>query len=194
MKISFVRTEGNPDRVYVTRTDGTETSWAFPTYGNVIPHDLVHLLVEAGFELRQGFWRRVDAGVDVERINAEANRKGGAARYAKFGSDQTELFLAELLAATRWTDEALTDDNLLDNIVEACQQQALSPPGTLSTATIRVVRTTIAGLCREWMNLLPKGALTFSVDPSHPESGLEIVTGHFGSGALCRRRSDSQSQ
>ena len=46
MKASFVRTEGAPDRIYVVRSDGSETSWSFPTYGDGLPHDLCHLVVE----------------------------------------------------------------------------------------------------------------------------------------------------
>jgi hypothetical protein len=51
----------------------------------VPPHDLVHLVVEAAFGLAQGFWGRVDAGVDPAAIMAVANRKGGGNRYAGFG-------------------------------------------------------------------------------------------------------------
>ena len=37
MQIRFVRTAGAPDRVYVRRGDGSETSWSFPTYGDAVP-------------------------------------------------------------------------------------------------------------------------------------------------------------
>src|SRR5678816_2525104 len=102
MRIAFVRTAGKPDRVYVKRTSGTEVSWSFPTFGNDLPHDLVHLVVEAMFGVHQGFWARVDAGVDVARINAMANRQGGAGKYAAFGTDLSDLYLAEVLAAVPW--------------------------------------------------------------------------------------------
>src|SRR5215468_6359649 len=128
MKIAFVRTQGMPDRVYVTRTDGTETSWSFPTFGSYVPHDLVHLVVETAFGLSQGFWGRVDAGVDVARINAEANRTGGANKYANFGPDRSELYLAEVLAATRWADGTLTDEELQRSIDETCSKQSLPAP------------------------------------------------------------------
>jgi hypothetical protein len=65
------------DRIYVVRPDGSEVHWAFPTYGDDPPHDLIHLVVEAAFGLRRGFWGRVDAGADPAAISAEANRKGG---------------------------------------------------------------------------------------------------------------------
>src|SRR5262245_15116764 len=64
LKAAFVRTVGERDRVYVTRSDGSQVSWAFPSYGGALPHDLVHLVVESAFGLSQGFWGRVDAGAD----------------------------------------------------------------------------------------------------------------------------------
>ena len=35
---AFVRTVGAPDRIYVTRSDRSEVSWPFPTYGDGLPH------------------------------------------------------------------------------------------------------------------------------------------------------------
>jgi len=47
------------------------------SYGDGLPHDLAHLVVESAFGLRGGFWGRVDDGADPQAINAEANGKGG---------------------------------------------------------------------------------------------------------------------
>src|SRR5881396_2099309 len=101
MRIRFVRTAGAPDHVYVRRTDGTETSWSFPTYGDAVPHDLVHAVVEEELGIGDGFWGRVDRGVDPARINADANRIGGADKYAGFGDDLRGLLLAETVAISR---------------------------------------------------------------------------------------------
>ena len=163
MEISFVRTQGERDRVYVRRTNGTEVSWAFPTFGNYIPHDLVHLVVETAFGLRNGFWGRVDAGIDVARINAEANRIGGANKYAGFGADQADLYAAEMLAATRWSDTEVQDQELLASIVRACPNLAPSP-----VERIAEVRWTISRLCTEWQTLVPKGTLRVTFDPADP--------------------------
>ena len=35
LRARFVRTVGERDKVYVRRSDGSETSWVFPTYGDV---------------------------------------------------------------------------------------------------------------------------------------------------------------
>src|SRR5262245_317246 len=152
MEISFVRTQGQRDRVYVRRTNGTEVSWVFPTFGNYIPHDLVHLVVETAFGLKNGFWGRVDAGVDVTRINADANRLGGPNKYAAFGQNQEDLFLAEALAATRWGDSRLLDEELAAEITRTCN--ALAPIPRERVARIRKV---LDGLCGIWINLIPKG-------------------------------------
>src|SRR5215471_13787068 len=175
MKIAFVRTEGMPDRVYVTRTDGTETSWSFPTFGSYVPHDLVHLVVETAFGLGQGFWGRVDAGVDVARVNAEANRKGGINKYAKFGTDRSELYISEILAATRWADGTLTDEELMRSIGETCSNQSLSIPHNLSTASVHQVRDTLDILCGRWIELLQKGALNLHLDPANLESSFKSL-------------------
>src|SRR5262245_31757127 len=116
MEISFVRIQGERDRVYVKRSNGSEVSWVFPSYGNFIPHDLVHFVVETAFGLKNGFWGRVDAGIDVARINAEANRIGGANKYAGFGADQVELYIAEALGATLWSSTETPDAELLAGI------------------------------------------------------------------------------
>jgi hypothetical protein len=99
MEVTFVRVPGARDRIYVRRSDGREVSWEFATYGDNVPHDLVHLVVESAFGLWRGFWGLVDSGIDPVRVNAMANRKGGADKYAAFGPDQREILLAEALAA-----------------------------------------------------------------------------------------------
>ncbi len=69
---TFVRHRGARDHIYVTRADGTEVSWQFPTYGDGLPHDLVHLVVEDGLAMSDGFWGLVDRGADVTLVNNQA--------------------------------------------------------------------------------------------------------------------------
>src|SRR5258706_12059736 len=111
MRIRFVRTSGAPDRVYVRRSDGSETSWSFPTYGDAVPHDLVHLVVEDAFAIADGFWGRVDRGVDPARINADANRTGGTNKYAGLGDDLRGLYLAEPLPNFSLGIDQVTDED-----------------------------------------------------------------------------------
>ena len=155
MRVRFVRTAGAPDRVYVRRSDGSETSWSFPTYGDAVPHDLVHLVVEEEFAIADGFWGRVDRGVDPARTNAEANRIGGANKYAGFGDDLRGLYLAETLANLSWGISEVTDEERLQRAAD-CR---------VDLAGLRRVRERLAELGAQWRALVPKGTLelTFGV-------------------------------
>lgn len=156
MQVSFVRTAGARDRVYVRRTSGSEVSWEFPSYGDELPHDLVHLVVEEAFGLRGGFWARVDAGIDPTRINAEANRKGGklAEKYAGFGPDLDGLLQAEALAALPW---------VMDDRGDALE------PGVaalgLPSGRTADVRARLLVLRERWRGLGAKGTLALGFAP-----------------------------
>jgi hypothetical protein len=167
LKATFVRVQGERDRIYVHRSDGTEVSWVFPTYGDALPHDLVHLVVETVFSLSRGFWGRVDEGVDPGRLSEEANRMGGANKYAAFGADQADLMLAEILAAARWNDETVAND------VEAARVQAGLPPRPrILDLEIRETRRALEILRSKWATLFPKGSLAVTFDATTPRAGL----------------------
>jgi hypothetical protein len=141
VKITFVRTVGARDRVYVERVDGTTASWSFPTYGDAPPHDLVHLIVEAELGISDGLWARVAAGADLATINAQADRNGGtlAEKYAALGdgvlrSEQAAAALAPHAEPAAWID-----------------------PAALARARARLDEIAIA-----WRALVPKGALAFT--------------------------------
>jgi hypothetical protein len=169
LRARFVRTVGEADRFYVTRSDGSEAAWSFPTYGDGLPHDLVHLVVEAAFGLKAGFWGRVDGGADPRRINAEANRVGGAQKYAAFGADQRELLLAEALAGAFWSTSGLGDEELRQGIGAAWAPA--SPPEDLD-GRIRRVRAALATLSARWRTLVPKGSLALTFRRDRPEDSL----------------------
>lgn len=165
LRATFVRTAGEGDRIYVTRSNGSEVNWSFPTYGNGLPHDLVHLVVEACLGLRSGFWGRVDAGADPRLINAEANRTGGKEKYAAFGREQTELHIAEALAGAAWWPEGTTHEQLEESVATQCRRLGVPVPD-LSPEHAARIRSTLARLARRWGALLPKGSLsvTFRTD------------------------------
>jgi hypothetical protein len=160
LKATFVRTAGERDRIYVTRSDGSEVSWSFPSYRDGLPHDLVHLAVESCCGLRSGFWGRVDAGADPAAINAEANRVGGTGKYAAFG-EPAELYVAEALANAGWLRNGVTDDEIRQAVGAECGRAEVAPP-ELSNSTIEEIRATLGALASRWRALQPKGALSVS--------------------------------
>ena len=168
LRATFVRSADQRDRIYVTRSDGTEVSWSFPTYGEGLPHDLVHLVVEACCGLRSGFWGRVDAGADPQIINAEANRAGGKDKYAAFGPDRTELQMAEALAGAAWLLEGTADEQIEESVAVQCRRFGAPVPELSPDRTTRI-RTTLARLARRWESLPPSGSISVTFRPD----GLE---------------------
>jgi hypothetical protein len=173
LKATFVRTVGDRDRIYVTRSDGSEVSWIFPTYGDVPPHDMIHLIVESAFAVTQGFWGRVDAGVDPGVIAEQANRIGGRNKYAAFGADLSSLVLAEILANIGWLMEGNSAEVLQNQILMACREASVEAPVPLSAERTAQVRNVLHHLVGKWRRLKPKGAIQLSFDPLNPDRSFD---------------------
>ena len=158
MRVTFVRNVGARDRIYVVRDDGSETSWEFPSYGEALPHDLVHLIVEKRFGVTGGVWGRVAAGADLVKINAAANRSGGKDKYRALGD---EVVLSEALANAPWTMPELAPD--ADAILARMKEMAgpRTLPASVTLASIARVREELCGLRDRWVAFAPKGALDF---------------------------------
>jgi hypothetical protein len=142
MRVSFVRTVGATDRVYVVRDDGSEASWSFPTYGDELPHDLVHLVVESALGIR-GVWAHVAAGADLVAINAK-----GA--YEALGG---EILRAEAAANAYWTRAELapTAEDLVTQLAAA--------QITITAETAATIRERLLALRDRWRTLVPRGAI-----------------------------------
>jgi hypothetical protein len=177
MEVSFVRVRGQRDRIYVRRTDGSEVSWVFPTYGDGLPHDLIHLVVEAAFGVRQGFWGRVDAGVDPARANDEANRLGGSDKDRGFGDDRRDILLAEGLAGAPWLDADVSDAERCAAITENFRRRGVEPRA-VSLARVSEVRAALARLREQWQTFGEKGTIKLRFEPRDPaRSFAELASG-----------------
>jgi hypothetical protein len=176
LKASFVRTLGERDRIYVVRSDGSEVNWAFPAYGDALPHDLIHLVAEAAFGLGQGFWGRVDAGADPAAIMADANRRGGSNKFSGFGTALSELQLAEALANPGWLVEQFSTALVHERIVVACRELGLSVPHRLSAERIDQVRVVLKNLAARWRGFTPKGTVTLDFDSEDPSRAFDRLS------------------
>jgi hypothetical protein len=124
-------------------------------------------VVESRCGLRAGFWGRVDAGADPAAITAEANRVGGKDKYAAFGPDQAELYVAEALANAGWSREGVTDHEIRETVVAECRRLAV-PPRELSAVEMEQIRSTLHDLARRWQSLLPRGSLSVVFQDREP--------------------------
>jgi len=151
MEIRFVKKAGQRDRCWVTRDDGSQASWQFPSYGDALPHDLVHFIVERAFGIERGLWGLVASGVDIAKVNEAANRGGGADKYAALG-DLKDLLTAEALATVRWGEATAFD------IAAACAGAGVDGP-TVDGSFITEVRAQLDELLTRWRALGDAGTV-----------------------------------
>jgi len=178
---SFVRHRDRRDRIYVARENGTSIFWDFPTYGDRLPHDLCHLVVEEGLGVESGFWGLVDQGVDVKLIDNQATLvRHGRPLVEEPGIDFSDLMKAEeavaLLSPTGMETEQVGSLVIahLDALPgpDRAPGHPLAPlgfdlaAGTSPTA-IASTRHRLHELDRQWRDLLDGEAvvLTFRAGP-----------------------------
>ena len=132
----------------MTRSDGTATGWDFPTYGDGLPHDLCHLVVEDELGISDGFWGLVDRGVDVGLVDNQATLiSKGQPLVQQPGADITGLIYAEEVVA------ALTGVGTTFR-GEPCDQAGID-----RQAAARLRRRLVA-LQGDWVRLADGGSLT----------------------------------
>jgi len=111
------------DLLRCIRRDGSETTTLMPRQG-ILPHDLVHYVVESGLGWRHGFLGLIAAGADIgwtmEQTHDPANRDA---------TDQAihAEAVVESLQAQLWSgafDEAL----FLDGVRSACEVRSRRVP------------------------------------------------------------------
>ena len=169
LEASFVRNRGGRDRVYVTRSDGTSTGWDFPTYGDGLPHDLCHLVVEDCLGLAGGFWGLVDQHVDVGLVNNEPTLiRDGKPLVEQPGVDFTGLTQAEeavaLLAAPAVEVEQVHRPSAARPMDEIAEQLSFRLADGVTPAAIVAIHDRLQELGLRWRSLNDGGSIviTFS--------------------------------
>ena len=167
MQVSFVRHRGRRDHIYVTRSDGSVAEWEFPSYGDDLPHDLCHLVVEDSLGIAHGFWGLLDEGMDVQLIDNQATLfRDGKPLIEDPNVDFSDLKRAEQSVALvgpigMWRDEAgaLTTvrvDSTASPPTSAHQRSVelgfAFPEGT-PEETVSRIRERLSELRREWQSL-----------------------------------------
>ena len=137
MRVTFVKTIGNRDRVYVRFPDGREKSWPFPTYGEHLPHDCVHLIVERAFAIEDGVWAHVARGGELGKTEG--------------------LYIAEIFANAPWLRP--DEGDAFDYITRELAQRRQAPPETLTRERVEHVRAELERATAEWRALPDRGAL-----------------------------------
>jgi len=167
IEVSFVRRRGSRDWVYVARDDGSSTGWDFPSYGDGLPHDLCHLVVEDELGLAEGFWGLIDQGVDVGLVSNKATLiRHGKPLMEHVGVDFSGLNEAEAavavlagptvdvtasgkLAVARlvtWSDRTVATG-------EVAQALELELPTSATPKAILAIHSRLSDLGKRWRSL-----------------------------------------
>jgi hypothetical protein len=111
------------DQLRCIRSDGSVTSTSMPRQG-ILPHDLVHYVVESTLGWRHGFLAMIAAGADIawtmERTHDRENVD--VADQAIHAEAVVESLQAQLWSA------AFDEDAFLDGVRRACEARGRSVP------------------------------------------------------------------
>lgn len=172
LQVTFVRRRGRRDHIYVEREDGTTTDWAFPSYGDGLPHDLCHLVVEDELGLTDGFWGLVDRGVEVGLVDNEATLLQDGTPYAeRAGVDLTGLLHAEAAVATLGSPAiavAIGDATVADaeqtgsDLGAVVARFGVELPGAVTAEAERAIGTRLAELAVRWRAIEDRGSIVLT--------------------------------
>jgi hypothetical protein len=74
VEITIVKVDSGPHRAVVARPGAEAAQFAVYDYGAMLPHDLVHYVVEDELGLEFGFWGLVAAGAKLQSVQAYGAR------------------------------------------------------------------------------------------------------------------------
>ena len=160
MRIVALRTGEERDRVYVHRDDGTEVSWSWASYGESLPHDLVHWVIESRLGLTEGFWGLVASGVDPARVNKAAERIAtGVHLRDTTGRDTSDLVQAEMLTAAVGALAWQSPDEALAVLAESCSGFGVEVPDGFDAERLTWVAEQVETWAARWRALWPGDSL-----------------------------------
>jgi hypothetical protein len=102
VEITIVKAGSGPHRAVVSRSGAEAVQFAVYDYGPVLPHDLVHYVVEDELGLEFGFWGLLSAGAKLQSVQAYGARdprRIPPPNDALVGAHLDELLAAEGLVA-----------------------------------------------------------------------------------------------
>jgi len=164
--------------VYVTRADGTSTGWDFPSYGDGLPHDLCHLVVEEELKLSGGFWGLIDQGFEIAVVNGEgALLHNGRPLHEEAGSALSSLIEAEAAVADL-AGPATGPDSLADPTVGVATRAAPggardhrdpgrpSHPPARDPEAVDAIHRRLRQITEQWRDLNDGAAIVLEFDRS----------------------------
>jgi hypothetical protein len=147
---------GKYDRLRVVRDDGSETGCEMPRQG-VLPHDLVHAVVESHLHLNDGFLGLVAKGADI--AFAEKNFREYIDPERHFEVAQSES-VVEGLQTQLWQG-GFDFNAFLAGVTGACAMRAVAVP-VISEADGQAMFDTALHLNELWRQVPVKAEFTLA--------------------------------
>lgn len=153
MRITFTKGQ-REDWITIVRDDGSRAETRFPHKGPV-PHDAVHLFVEAGLGLDHAFWGLIAGGRHPEELSELAKAAGHASAKRAGVPDASivELLQAERLVevfeADLWSGSHGDEGALLDLGQTACSYSHVPMPN-VPDAGVTTIQMAIADFAQRW--------------------------------------------
>jgi hypothetical protein len=143
------------DGLEYVRADGSRCTIEMPRQG-ILPHDLIHYVVEQGLGLREGFLSLVAAGGDARFVMEMTHDARGAARAV-----QAEA-LVEALQTQLWAG-AFEREAFEYGVQTAAAARKVAAPALDRDASALFDRA--RELAQQWAQVPPHGMLTLEFQP-----------------------------
>lgn len=147
---------GKYDRLRVVRDDGSETGCEMPRQG-VLPHDLVHAVVESQLQLKDGFLGLVAKGADI--AFAEKSFRDYIDPVRHFEVAQAES-VVEGLQTQLWQG-VFDDDAFRAGVQGACAMRGVAVPA-MTDADGQAMFDAAVRLNEQWRQVPAKAELTLA--------------------------------
>ncbi len=191
MLIEFRKTKKGKDILFCRRADGS-TTWSELVEGSahpfvVVPHDLVHFVVETELRLERAFFGFVASGLDLH-VSLDASRKL-AMRL------EVEVLRAEAAAAALFADLVhgpFDQATRIEKLEDACAGWRVLP-FEITDAAWEAMRARLETLAAAWREL-PRGeSLVLSFDIANRDDAVTTASDANGRRALRARAANLHS-
>jgi hypothetical protein len=149
------------DHLRYVRDDGTACECAMPRQG-ILPHDLIHYVVESRLRLANGFLSLVAAGADAQFVMAAAH--GESDDTVKQEAIQAEA-LVEALQTQLWNGR-FDREAFLYGVEGASKARDVLPPSLPVDGLEPLLYDTALALQRRWAELAPYASLELPFSPN----------------------------
>ena len=154
------------DLLRLVRDDGSACEIRMPRQG-ILPHDLVHFVVESQLAFRRAFLGMVDAGASPGFAMEAGNDAAGATEAVHAEA------IVEALQAQLWSG-ALDAEAFLDGVRGACAARGVDAPGLASIAPGRLFARCLQ-LAGQWNRVPARQDMTLEFP--EPTAGVTSLAG-----------------